>query len=110
MSEPEQIMRPGELGAAVRQLREECGMLQADLARLADVSVRWLSNFERGQSPRAELFKVLGVITALDMAVRLVPQPRLDPESYDAKLLAAALESLDNLQSPGVFGAPARGE
>lgn len=60
-----------DFGYALRTAREEQGLTQVDLAKRADVSVRWLSNFERGKSPRAELIKVMHVARALGFVFQL---------------------------------------
>ena len=69
-----QIKTAPDLGYALRAERVNQGLTQADLADRADVSVRWLSNFERGKAPRAELIKVMHVARALGMAFELAPE------------------------------------
>lgn len=66
-----QIKTAPDLGYALRAEREDQGITQANLAEQADVSVRWLSNFERGKSPRAELIKVMHVARALGLTFDL---------------------------------------
>ena len=74
MSERAQIKTAADFGFQLREERERRGITQAELAVLADVSIRWLSNFERGKSPRAELIKVMHVARALGMAFELVEE------------------------------------
>ncbi len=78
-----------DFGYRLREEREARGITQADLAKRANVSVRWLSNFERGKSPRAELIKVIHVARALGLAfelseVRLLPLSSSDQALVDA--------------------------
>lgn len=63
-----------DFGYRVREERERQGTTQAALAERADVSIRWLSNFERGKSPRAELIKVVHVARALGLVFELAEE------------------------------------
>jgi len=65
-----------DFGYRMREERERRGITQAALAARADVSIRWLSNFERGKAPRAELIKVMHVARALGLAFELAPDAR----------------------------------
>lgn len=71
-----QIKTAPDVGYALRAEREAQGITQADLAEQADVSVRWLSNFERGKSPRAELIKVIHVARALGLTFELAREEK----------------------------------
>ena len=69
----------GQLGMEMRRLRLAAGLTQAGLAqragvsrRCAGVSRRWLGQLERGH-PRAEADKLMRVIRALGLSVRLEP-------------------------------------
>ena len=62
----------GQLGMEVRRLRLAAGLTQAGLAQRAGVSRRWLGQLERGH-PRAEADKLMRVIRALGLSVRLEP-------------------------------------
>ena len=64
----------GQLGMEMRRLRLAAGMTQAGLARRAGVSRRWLGHLERGH-PRAEADKLMRVIRALGLSLRLEPAP-----------------------------------
>lgn len=81
MASNPQIRTAADFGYRLREEREKRGITQADLAGRANVSVRWLSNFERGKSPRAELIKVVHVARALGLAFELSEerQPRIAP-------------------------------
>ena len=91
-------------GLALRQAREDRGLTQTQLAELANVSQRWLSNFERGQAPRAELVKVFQVARALGRVFVLreaeAARPQLSPEmaqlQADAEAMLAALSGDDS--------------
>lgn len=67
-----------DLGAAVRRGRRERRLTQAVLAQRAGVSRQWLSRFESGKNPAAELGKVLDLLTALGLALELVSAPPPD--------------------------------
>lgn len=79
-----------DLGAAVRRTRHERGLTQQTLAAEAGVSRQWLSRFESGKNPAAELRKVLDVFGALGLAVELIAAPR--PETHDEDPFAALFE------------------
>lgn len=61
----------GDIPRAVLIARRRAGLTQTELAGRAHVSQRWLSLFENGKSPGAELHRVLGVLAALDVHVEL---------------------------------------
>lgn len=72
-----------DFGLQLRHERERQGVKQAELAEKADVSVRWLSNFERGKSPRAELTKVVHVARALGMTFEFAEERQVElPEEH----------------------------
>lgn len=70
-----------DLGAAVRHRRRAAGLTQAALADRAGVSRQWLSGFESGKSPGAELGKVLDVLAALHLALDLVAASPTDADA-----------------------------
>jgi len=72
-----------DLGAAVRRTRQAAGLSQQSLAVEARVSRQWLSRFEAGKNPAAELQKVLDVLGALGLAVDLIRVPELESENAD---------------------------
>lgn len=72
-----------DLGAAVRRTRREAGLSQQTLADKARVSRQWLSRFESGKNPSAELRKVLDLLGALGLAIDLVAAPRSETEDDD---------------------------
>jgi y4mF family transcriptional regulator len=65
---------PAELGALVRDERQRLGLTQAELARRAVVSQRWLSCLERGH-PNAQLALVQGVLRALGLELAVTAKP-----------------------------------
>ncbi|MDN6399347.1 MAG: helix-turn-helix domain-containing protein [Brachybacterium sp.] len=65
------ISTPHDLGAAVRDARTAAELTQAQLAERAGVSREWLIGLERGVRPRAELTKILEVLSALDQPIML---------------------------------------
>lgn len=62
------IIAPGDLGRLIRQRRKASGATQADVAAVAGVGVRFLSELERGK-PTAELGKTLQVLQRLGFDV-----------------------------------------
>jgi len=65
---------PHELGRVIREHREKRGWTQAELARRAVVSVRWISVLERGH-PNAQLDPVQAVLRALGLELTVTPTP-----------------------------------
>ncbi|WP_343035710.1 helix-turn-helix transcriptional regulator [Isoptericola sediminis] len=57
------------LGAAVRRLRLDRGMTQAELARRAEVSRQWLVGLESGKTPGLEVGRLMRVLDALDASL-----------------------------------------
>lgn len=66
------------LGAAIKTLRLERGMTQAELAAVADVSRRWIGEVEAGSRAGVELARVLRVLDALDASL-MVRDDRAQP-------------------------------
>ena len=64
-----------DLGAAVRAARRDAGLSQQVLADRAGVPRQWLSRLETGSNPAAELRKLLDVLAALGLALKLGPAP-----------------------------------
>lgn len=75
------ISTPTDLGAAVREARTAAHLTQAELATRAGVSREWLIGLERGARPRAELTKILGVLSALDQPLMLGREESAEPPS-----------------------------
>ena len=61
---------------AVRGRRRDLGLSQTELARRADVSRKWLNEFEKGGKPTAELGLVMRVFDALDLDIELSDRNR----------------------------------
>jgi y4mF family transcriptional regulator len=68
------VWRPGKpLGAAVRTAREQAGLTQANLARVAKVGLKFLYELESGKETlRAD--KVLDVLEALGLQLVVAPR------------------------------------
>lgn len=67
-----------ELATAVRDARLAAGMSQSELAEAAHLNRSWVSLFEGGHTPGASLNKVLAMLDALGITLRLkytVPDP-----------------------------------
>ncbi|WP_418275749.1 helix-turn-helix transcriptional regulator [Isoptericola jiangsuensis] len=59
------------LGAAVRRLRHDRGLTQAELARAAGVSRQWLVGLESGRTPGLEMSLLLRVLDQLDASLTI---------------------------------------
>ena len=79
-------MRPVQtnraFGAAVRSARKSRGLSQTELAAKAGVGRPWLSELETGKRT-VELGRVLSVLSALDLALALVPAPNPADQQID---------------------------
>ena len=60
-----------DLATSVRDARLAHGMSQAELAEAAHLNRSWVSLFESGRTPNASLTKVLAMLDALGMTVRV---------------------------------------
>ena len=83
-----------DFGHTLRTAREEQGLTQAEVAVRADVSVRWLSNLERGKSPRAELIKVMHVARALGYVFHLAEEEQASEKSRVSSVPDSVLQNL----------------
>ncbi len=64
---------PREAGMILRQLREDAGLSQGDLAEKAHVSKRWLVNFENGK-PSVDMSLVMDCFSVLGAGFEVVHQ------------------------------------
>ncbi len=64
----------GQFGQEVRRLRESAGLTQAQLARQAGVSRRWIGRLERGHTG-AELDNIMRLTRALDLSLTFEELP-----------------------------------
>ena len=89
-----------DLAAAVRGRRQDLGLNQAELARRAGVSRKWISEFEAGKST-AELGLVLRVLDELGFRLELRKDPEAGARSpdRDAVDLDTLLNELRNVQA-----------
>lgn len=71
-----------ELGTLLRTHRKARGLTLAETAGLANISIKFLSEFERGK-PTAEIGKVLKVLGTIGLDVLVQPRdlPRDQPEA-----------------------------
>jgi y4mF family transcriptional regulator len=74
MMEPMQIRQVDDVGDAVRQRRKALGLTQAELAAVAGVGIRFVSELERGK-PTAELSKALQVLSVLGLNLHVTARP-----------------------------------
>lgn len=84
---------PEDVGQAVREGRKALGLTQRQLAEKAGVSRTFVIDLEAGHR-RAELGKVIGVLSAVDVYAYAVPSAeRPDPqESVDLKKLLSRFD------------------
>lgn len=59
------------LGTAVRRLRLDRGLSQADLAEATDVSRQWIINLERGRTEGLEVGRLMRVLDELDASLAI---------------------------------------
>jgi transcriptional regulator with XRE-family HTH domain len=79
-----------ELANRVRGRRLEFGLTQAEVARRAHVSRKWLVEFESGK-PTAELLPLLRVLDALDLSLSIrAREPAPNAASVDLDRLLEA--------------------
>ena len=77
-----------DLGVAVRRARLDRGLSQAELAARAGVGRPWLSEAENGKRT-VEVGRILLVLSALDLAIALVPVPAPGDGAVDIDALLA---------------------
>jgi transcriptional regulator with XRE-family HTH domain len=59
------------LGTAVRRLRLDRGLSQADLAEATDVSRQWIINLEQGRTEGLEVGRLMRVLDELDASLAI---------------------------------------
>jgi y4mF family transcriptional regulator len=69
-----QLLKIGELGGEVRARRAEMGLTQNQLAELAHVSRKWISDVERGKES-VQLKPLLHVCEVLGLPITLAEAP-----------------------------------
>jgi len=104
-----------DIATSVRDARLAAGMSQTDLAAAANLNRSWVSLFESGRTPNASLSKVLAMMDALGVTLRLsytVPdsdaleldaahRPQRSPE--EAKAVDAPAGDVGTLPAPDAF-------
>jgi HTH-type transcriptional regulator/antitoxin HipB len=81
-----------DLAAAVRGRRQDLGISQAELARRAAVSRKWIYEFEAGK-PTAEFGLLMRVLDELELELELSARPKPADSDRDAAVdLDALLE------------------
>lgn len=77
------IQRPYELGAALRDLRRQQGLTQAELAARAGTSRRWVCDTENGRVPLG-IKLMFRLIHHLGYQIDLVPapEPKIDFDAH----------------------------
>lgn len=82
---------PAHFSRAARNRRRELGMSQAELARRAAVSRKWIVDFEAGKAT-VELDLVMRAFSVLGMVVELG-----DSESLEVRPVSSSRVDLDEL-------------
>ncbi len=75
MSTPPSVQTELQLGSALRSHRRAQGMTQADVAARAGVSRSFVVDLENGKRTGAELGRVLSVLRALGLGLRVEELP-----------------------------------
>jgi y4mF family transcriptional regulator len=89
-----QILSIHDLAAAVRGRRKDLRLSQAELARRAGVSRKWVYEFEAGKST-AEFGLLLRILDELGLTLELGPRSgSADPARADAIDLDALIDEL----------------
>lgn len=79
-----------DLGLYIRDRRRELRMTQAQAAKAAGVSQRWLSSLESGK-PTAEIGLIFKTLNAMRLAMVVEPVGDLPPGAVDLDQLLRAL-------------------
>jgi len=75
---PSELQR--ELGEAIRRLRVNRGMTQAEAAAKAGIALRSLAALERaGKSSLESFVRALSALQASDVIGKIAPQPQVSP-------------------------------
>ncbi len=94
--------------ALVKGRRKDLGLSQATVAQNAQVSRKWLSEFERGVTTAAELPLVLRLLDALALDIEITVRgeaPRSgsnEPDTHDADLDAVLRNYAGSTNAPSV--------
>ncbi len=83
------IQRPYELAAALRSIRREQGLTQAQLAKQSGTSRQWICEAENGKLP-VGVTLLCRLVYELGYQIELVPtpEPTIDLEAYLNSLTA----------------------
>jgi transcriptional regulator with XRE-family HTH domain len=81
----------GQLGQAVREVRQRLGLSQAELAADSQVGRQWLVEFEAGAKRSAPLDMVFRVLRQLALEVTLDSTPPARPPMPIAPLTASQI-------------------
>lgn len=94
-----------DVAAAVRGRRQDLGLSQAELAKRAGVSRKWVYEFEAGKST-AELGLVLRVLEELGFGLELGKDSDAEDQAAPAARVAVDLDALlDELRDQGTSAA-----
>lgn len=98
----EPIENPRQAGIEVRRARQFAGLTQAQLAARAGVSTRLISSLELGDNPGIQLDKLLRVLAALGLSLRIGTRETVSSGLAGRKGLAdrSGLAGQKNLAGP----------
>lgn len=82
-----------EIGYAIKDARSGLGLTQAQLAEAAGVSKRCLWSLELGQNPGVQLDKLLAVLKALGLDLRIVACEKSSNETVEGGMDGATAPS-----------------
>ena len=90
-----------DVAATVRGRRQDLGLSQAELAKRAGVSRKWIYEFE-ATKPTAEFGLVLGVLEELGLSLELSKESDTEQQAVPAPRAAVDLDALlDALRPQG---------
>ena len=72
------------LGRMIRRQRRRCGLRQAEVASLANVGTRFVSELENGK-PTVEIGRALRVAEIVGLAIRVKPKSWADYSAGDER-------------------------
>ena len=87
-------MREVEIGARLRQLRQEAGLSRPALARAAEIGESWIADFEKGRRKAPTIHTLMRIVRGL---AKLTGRT-------EAEVLVALLQDTDSPSTPASGG------
>lgn len=88
MAQSRRASHPREIGARIRERREELGFKQEQLAALVGITQGTLSAIERGRTKQPEAETILGIASALRTSPYLLVYDYRQPEAMEHPVAA----------------------